>query len=268
MPSLKPSEFTEGGAVPFDRDLLWRECRFVVFQYTQKDGSPVMKDDDSGPVESTAIRVLYVDDDGAEYTQHYSVADPARFLPSEDGKTLEAQDEAVALSKSSNGFILLNALVNAGFPENKLGDYISVLDGLRTHNIAVPEPKRTGLKTREREGGRERVLSVPSRVLQLPWEGEGAKGAPKKGAGKKAEPKKAPAQDTGATDEDNLTAAVDLVLELLAEKDSVTRQQVATAAIRAKKPAVGKVVFTADFTAAVEDAGCVVDGETISLPVE
>lgn len=266
MPSLKPSEFTEGGAVPFDRDLLWKECRFAVFQYTQKDGSPVMKDDDSGPVESTAIRVLYVDDDGAEYTQHYSVADPARFLPSEDGKTLEAQGEAVALSKSSNGFILLNALVNAGFPENKLGDDISVLDGLRTHNIAVPEPKRTGLKTREREGGRERVLSVPSRVLQLPWEAE--KGAAKKGAAKKAEPKKAAAKEEPPADEDNLTAAVDLVLELLAEKDSVTRQQVATAAIRAKKPAVGKVVFTADFAAAIEDAGCVVDGETISLPAE
>jgi len=225
-----------------------------------------MKDDGSGPVESTAIRIIYVDDDGAEYTQHYSVADPSRFEPSADGKTLEAVGEAVALSKSSNGFILLNALVNAGFPENKLGDDISVLDGLRTHNIAVPEPKRSGLKTREREGGRERVLSVPSRVLQLPWEGEGAKGGKKAAPAKKSAAKAAPAEDIG--EDTILDDAVEIALNLLSEKDSVTRQQVATAAIRAKKPASGKAVFTPEFAAAIEEAGCVLDGETISLPEE
>ena len=59
--SLKPSEFTEGGAVPVDRNLIWKECRFNIFDYTKKDGTIV--------AQTTSARIKYIDDDGAESEQ-------------------------------------------------------------------------------------------------------------------------------------------------------------------------------------------------------
>jgi len=249
MVSIRPSEFVEGGAVPVDRNLLWKECRFALFDYTKKTGEVVAR--------TTAARVTYQDDEGNEYVQHYSASDPERFIPSQDGKTLVPVGSAQALSKSSNFYVLMNALINAGFPENKLGEDISVLDGLYTYNIGIPEPKRSGLVREERaEGARERVLSVPSQILKLPWESN-------KGKAGRATPKgSAPAGDDGA--EDAEADALALVTEMLADAESVTRQQVATRAIRGKKGAVAKFVFSAEFAQALAGAGFVLDGESIT----
>ena len=246
--SIRPSEFVEGGAVPVDRNLLWKECRFANFDYTKKDGTVVAS--------TVSAKILYQDDEGTEYTQHYSAGDPNRFQPSADGKTLEALTESANLSKSSNYYILMNALINAGFPENKLGEDISVLDGLYTHNIGLPEPKRSGLVREAVEGARERVISVPDTIITLPWEG--------KAAGKAAPAKKAA---TPATEEDAGDAEADaltMVTEMLADADKVTRQQVATKAIRSKNQPVAKLVFSAKFAEVLTEAGFALDGEEIT----
>ncbi len=175
--SLKPSDAVEGGAVPVDMNLLWKEVRFNNFDYTRKSGEIMAT--------TVAIRVKYVNDDGAEYEQQYSVGDPERFTVSEDGKSIDGP----AMSKSCNAFLLLNSLINAGFPENKLGEDISVLDNLYTFNIGLPEPKRSGLAPRpvaEGQVAREKVLSVPSQILRLPWEKKTGKTAAGKPAAKAA----------------------------------------------------------------------------------
>jgi len=244
--SIRPSEFVEGGAVPVDRNLLWKECRFVLYDYKRKDGS----------VAATTIAAVikFVDDDGAEYEQAYSAGDPNRFAPSADGKTLEALTESANLSKSSNYFILMNALINAGFPENKLGEDISALDGLYTHNIGIPEPKRSGLMRVAVEGARERVISVPDSIIKLPWENKG-KGATKGKAA--AAPDEGDAGDAEAD-------ALAMVTEMLADADKVTRQQVATKAIRSKNQPVAKLVFSPKFAEVLTGSGFSLDGEEIS----
>ena len=245
--SIRPSQFVEGGAVPVDRNLLWKECRFANFDYTKKDGTIVAS--------TISAKILFVDDDGTEYTQHYSAGDPARFQPSADGKTLEALTSSENLSKSSNYYVLMNALINAGFPENKLGDDISVLDGLYTHNIGIPEPKRSGLVREPKEGARERVISVPDSIITLPWESKG----------KAATAKSKPAATT--TDEDAGDAGADaltMVTEMLADADKVTRQQVATKAIRSKNQPVAKMVFSPEFATVLTEAGFTLDGEDIT----
>lgn len=246
--SIKPSQFVEGGAVPVDRNLLWKECRFANFDYTKKDGTVVAS--------TVSAKIVYQDDEGTEYTQHYSAGDPARFQPSKDGRTLEALTSSENLSKSSNYYILMNALINAGFPENKLGEDISVLDGLRTHNIGIPEPKRSGLVREAVEGARERVISVPDSIIQLPWEGKG-KVAPAKG---KAATAPAKEEDTSNAEADALA----MVTEMLADADKVTRQQVATKAIRSKNQSVAKLVFSPKFAEVLTGAGFALDGEDIS----
>lgn len=248
MVSLRPSSFVEGGAVPVDRNLRWEEVRFALWDYQGK--AP----------QTTALCINFKDDDGQEYTQYYSAASPDRFVPSEDGKQLVAVGDAQALSKSSNAYVLLNALVNAGFPENKLDDDISGLDGLYAHHIGIPMPKRAGLASAEPvEGGRERVLSVPDQILELPGEG-------KKTPAKSGRKSTAKAEDTG-TDDDVAADAVALATELVAGSDNgtVTRQQVATAAVKGKKNAVAKLVFTAGFADALTEGGLTVNGEEISI---
>ena len=125
--SIRPSEMVEGGAVPVDRNLTWEKCRFALFNYTKKDGTVVAT--------TTAAEIHYKDDDGQESVQNYSVGDPERFIPSKDGKTIVAVGAAQALSKSSNFYLLMNNLISAGFPENRLDADISTLDGLYTFNI-------------------------------------------------------------------------------------------------------------------------------------
>jgi hypothetical protein len=246
--SIRPSEFVEGGAVPVDRNLLWKECRFANFDYTKKDGTIVAS--------TISAKIVYQDDEGTEYIQHYSAGDPARFAPSADGKTLEALTESANLSKSSNYYILMNALINAGFPENKLGDDISVLDGLYTHNIGIPEPKRSGLvREAPAEGARERVISVPDSIIKLPWEGKAGKAAPAKKAA-------APAAEEDAGDAE--AAALAMVTEMLADADKVTRQQVATKAIKTKNQPVAKLVFSPKFAEVLTANGFALDGEEIS----
>lgn len=257
--SIRPSEFIEGGAVPVDRNLLWKECRFNIFDYTRKDGTVVAT--------TTAAKIVYEDDEGNEYTQQYSVAGVDRFLPCKDGKgvypasmteeqfsKLSPDEQAqYRLPKSSNFSVLMNAVINAGFPENRLTD-ITSLEGLYAHHIGIPEPKRAGLVRETTEGAREKVISVPDTIIRLPWEG------------KKASPAKSKA--TAATDEeftsDAESAALAMVTEMLADNDKITRQQVATKAIRAKNQQVAKLVFSPRFNQILEDAGLILEGEEIS----
>jgi len=242
--SLRPSTFVEGGAVPVDMNLLWKECRFNVFDYTKKDGTVVAS--------TCAARITFVADDGTEFEQQYSVGDLERFQPSDDGKTLVAVGSAEALSKSSNFYLLLNALINAGYPENKLDDDISTLDGLYAHHIGTPEPKRAGLKrTTTEEAVRERVISVPDQILRLPGEG--------KGKVKKAD------KSEGAGDEEAaIVDAIVIAKGLLKDADTTTRQKVAAAALRAKNKAAAGVVFEAEFEAALMASGLALDGEDIT----
>jgi len=255
--SMNPKTFAEGGAVPVDRNLTWVECRFNLFDYTTKSGEIVAT--------TVAAAIKYVDDDKNEYTQQYSVGDPARFTVSEDGKTLESD---ATPSKSSNFYLLINALFNCGAPETILdaGD-ISVLDGLKTHNIGLPEPKRSGLaRTPAVEGQpvRERVISVPDQIITAPWD--------KAGKGKTTGKGKAAAAGNGDADEVNIEpATLAFVATVIGAGDTITRQALAQRMFKdlAKDPnrdAIAKFIFKPEFTVTMLSNGYDVDGDNISKP--
>lgn len=252
--SIRPSEMVEGGAVPVDRNLTWKECRFVLFDYQGK--APA----------TTAGRIILVDDDGTESIQHYSAADPARFIPSADGKTIQPVGIAQSLSKSSNFHVLMNALVNAGFPENKITDDISALDGLYAYHIGMPEPKRSGLARPAQADGsaaREKILSIPSKILRLPW--EKVKGGARTIA-TKATAKVAADEESG----DDITAqAVAFIGKAVEESGSATRQDLAVRVFKdlAKDPnrdAIATLIFSPTIQATLLANGFTVKGETIS----
>lgn len=239
--SLRPSEMVEGGAVPVDQNLTWTKCRFEIFDYQGKAEKP-----------TTAAHISFQTESGDMNEQFYSVGSPDRFIPSKDGKTLVAVGTANALSKSSNFYLLMNALINAGYDESLISNDISTLDGLVAYHIGMPEPKRSGMAPRVGADGqpaREKIISVPSQIVTMPGEKKGKAGA-KKAAG-------------GAS----LVNAVAFASAKIDEEGSATRQELAASVYGDyegdDKKEVAGVVFTDRFLAAMTAAGYTVDGEEI-----
>jgi len=256
--SIRPSEMVDSGGAPIDRNMVIKDAKFVIFQYTKKDGSPALKPDGS-PAKTTAAQFILVDDDGNENEQNYSAGDPERFVPSSDGKTLVSVSGAENISKSCNFHVLMNALVNAGYPENKLDDDVSTLAGLYAYWIGVPEPKRPGLARTAEQEARTRVIPVPSVIHKMPWE--------KAKAGTKVPATGAP--KTAGPEGDVLARTVEFVGKVVDESGSATRQDLAARIFTdlAKDPerdAIATAMFSPAIQAALLAAGFTVDGETIS----
>ena len=236
--SLRTKDFVDALPMPIDGNFEWKENRFALFNYTKRDGTVVAT--------TTAARVTFANASGEEFVQHYSVGDPARVLPSKDGKSLVLMGDNTNLNKSSNFFILVKALEDAGLDAEYLSDDFTALDGLVTHNIGVPEPKREGLARAASETpGRIRVLAVPDEIISLPGE--------KRGKGKK------PAPPT----EDLVDEATAMIAELTADGASVTKKDIASHAIRAKRAPIATLVWKLTEEQLAE-AGFVVDGDAIS----
>lgn len=245
--SIRPSEMVEGGAIPVDQNLAVTEARFCLFDYGGK----------APP--TTAAKLVLLSDEGVEHTQYYSASDPSRFIPGQDGKGLVPVGTANNLSKSSNFSVLMTNMVNAGFPENKLGNDLSVMDGLYAYWIGVPEPKRSGL-TKAEDQARERVILVPSQIHNLPWEKKSAPKASSKANGKAA----AESDDSDASAE-----AIELIGRVVAESGSATRQDIAVRVFKdladsPNRDKIATLIFSPDIQAKLVAAGFGIEGETIS----
>jgi RNase P/RNase MRP subunit p29 len=154
--TLKPSGFVETAGIPSERNLTVKNAEFTYWDYNGKTGA------------TTVLKLVLIDDEGAEFVQYYSAGSPERICPSPDGKSLGAVGDAIGITNTSNLSIFIESLVRAGFPENKLGDDITVIIGLRFYAIAQDQPKRTGIKGKQSDFGK--VILVVSKVLQMPWE--------------------------------------------------------------------------------------------------
>lgn len=221
--NLNPETFLEGGGLIDDVDVTVLEARFESFDYNGKAEEPIP---------ALKLKVQAAD---TEVEQYYSMGAMKDWIPSEDGKQLLAVGSATAIRLSSNGGIFLKALVDAGFPADKLGDDISILEGMQCHMIQVPEPERSMKKTeaqleREKKFGPKTILVV-SEVQTLPWEKKKPAGKPggKKVAGKKKAAKK---------EENNIdieTKATDVINTLLAEAGTLTRLELPAKIVAAMK---------------------------------
>lgn len=154
--SLNPDTYEEGSAIP-SGNLRVKESRFAVFDYMGKAERPAF----------TLRWNLENMETGETSTQHYSAGDPTKIQPSDDGK------EAILVGgtgfpRSSNMAFLTTELINAGFPQDKMGLGADVFDGLEATFVVKPQPKRSGLV--RAEGARELVITVPVAILKLPWD--------------------------------------------------------------------------------------------------
>ncbi len=169
--SFKPSTFTEGGGLVGDIDVTFKSVRTVMWDYNGKTPTP-----------SPAIKAVLVEESGEEVEQYWSCGQSKDWAASEDGKTLVAVGSATGINGNSNAGIFIASLVSAGFPESKIGDDVTVFDGLKAH-VVRQATKREGLTATPRADGRtfEQTVLIVSKIHKLPW--ENAAGGSTQGAG-------------------------------------------------------------------------------------
>jgi hypothetical protein len=273
--SLKPSDAQAGGFID-DVDVILKEVRFVMWDYMGQ-GPPTV-----------ALHVYMQDEQGQDHHQYYSAGDPSKMIPSSDGKTLNPAGAATGLNQNTNALAFISSLVTSGFPEDRIGEDVSIFDGLVCHINQVAQPKRSGLKD-QKEG---KTYALVTKILRLPWDEGPALKAPAKGAPKPAgkvtqftPPAPAPppvaAQPPAASASPAPTTAPDgalqekaraLVLAILAEKGgTLPKQKLPTEAFRAlsndsDRNAVVSLVFSEEFLQkGMADGTFSYDGTTISL---
>jgi len=155
--SLRPKDQVEGGGLLDNVDATWKEVEFTTWDYAGTRKEAV-----------TALRIAMDIDDGEDAEQYWSCG--GTLVPSKDGKKLVGG----AVNKTSNFGILINSLVEAGYPEDKISDDCSVFKGLKCHMVRIPAPKRGGgipAKTTRTDGREfEKTILVVDSIIKLPWE--------------------------------------------------------------------------------------------------
>lgn len=244
MSLLNPKGFSEGGGLLDDINATVKEARFEIFDYQGKGTA------------APSMRFTLALEDGSDVTQNWSCGKATDWQPSEDGKTLVAIGRATALNRQSNIALLLESIVNSGFPEDKIGDEITVFEGMEAHFIRVPAPERKGIAKRTDAQGNviEQTILTVDKINKLPWEKKAAapKGAakaaaaPAKGAPAKAAPAAAAAGDL-------TEVASNAIVEILAENpEGIAKAQLPALlfkklATHPQKAQVLQVAFKDDF---------------------
>src|SRR3989304_2754177 len=133
--SLHPDDFVTGGLID-DLDAAWKNVKFEMFAYGKQGG-----------VQAPCLGVDLVESDGDITRQYWSAGNATDWKPSDDGLTLVPIGTAQNLRQSTNLFILIKSLLDAGFPAAKLKDgSATAFEGLRAHMVRQKAPERTGLK--------------------------------------------------------------------------------------------------------------------------
>ena len=224
--SFKVEDFVEGGGLIGDVDATITSAKFEMFDYggTVPGGSPSL--------------TLVCTSEVGDFTERYSVGSKDDWLPSDNGKQLLAIGSKRGINASSKFALFIKHLVDAGFPGDKLGSDISVLDGLQVHFVRIPEPERPGVKKSAKQVEREAKYGPPtmivvSAILTMPGEKKKPAGAPKP-AGKTKDAKKTdapkpvtPAQ--GVESEDLYTKVVDTILGIIAGEGGSIKQNMVPA---------------------------------------
>jgi hypothetical protein len=223
--NLNPESFIEGSGLIDDCDAVVKEARFDMFDY-------------NGTADPTPALKLVLDVAGDETEQYWSMGRSEDWIPSDDGKQLLKVGTANSIRLTSNGGIFLQTLVGVGFPAEKLGSDISVLDGLEAHFIQTPAPERKGVKKTPKQKEKEEKYGPPtilviSEILTLPWEKKAAgkpkgkakpAGAPPKAAAKPAA-KPAPKEEAEAAPDEMTEKATEVVMGILAEGEGLTKKE-------------------------------------------
>lgn len=238
--NLGPSNFKDGGGLLSDVDVTWEKCTFEEFDY-------------NGTQQATlCLKVDMKVEDGENVDQYFSLGAEAtkNFSINDDETGLEGDG---SINRSSKYGVLIDSLVAAGFPADKIDGDVSVFDGLEAHMVRVAS-KRKGLAPRTREDGKvfEAQDFVVDKITKLPWDDKKGKGKGKdKDTGSKKGKDKD--EDSSSGDGDLESKAQDIVTGVLEDNPKGLDKKKLVAAVFQKTKgdsdanAITKLVYTDEF---------------------
>ena len=156
--NIRPDLAGEGGGLLDDFDGIIADLKFVMTDY---DGSMP---------EPVPVGQITFDIDGEEIIQLYSVGGSGDFAPDDTGRGLKKLKSKSALTKTCKYVMLVDSLVQAGFPINRMDakDCSSII-GTKGHFLRKAVEYK-GLK-RKRDD-RESTVLLCTKIITLPGEGE------------------------------------------------------------------------------------------------
>lgn len=153
--SLKPSDFVEGGGLLDDEDVEISGAEFVEWNYGQEDR------------DMSLFLCITMSRDGEEdATQYYSAGSLEYFRPMNKGRGIEALGSATSLRTSTLAAQFLASIVDAGFPESKLGNDISSMVGTTCH---VSRQAVKGGFNKKDSSGRDKTVLLVDNVITHPF---------------------------------------------------------------------------------------------------
>ena len=215
--SLNPETFSDGGGGLID-DV---DGEFTDFKFDMRD---LKGGSNFNPYLCANFKV-----EDEDYEMFWSCGGAANWEIGAGGKSLKAKGTQKGVNKGSNLGIFLSSLYNAGFPKDRLGNDIEILNGLQAHMIRVPAPERKSLNRPPRPDGREPAgIPTVSKINKLPWEKAAGKGKGK-AAGAGAKP---PASNEALESE-----VVGIILTTLADNpEGIAKKDVIKAVVGGASP--------------------------------
>jgi len=166
--SLKPSDAVEGGGLLDNVNVTWEEVRFQDWDYNGTQPK------------APALKVTMRLEDGDLAEQYFSCGRIATedYKIAGDGTRLDkASKTSRPLSKSSNFIILMQSLVTADFPEDKMGVDCTIFEEMECHMIRVKAAESKGMTPKApRADGRvfDRMNFVVDKIIKFPWDKKAA----------------------------------------------------------------------------------------------
>lgn len=242
--SFNPNDAVQGGLLDA-ADVIVRAARICMWDYNGKAKA------------TTAIRVQFEDGDGKLHEQYYSIGDPERYVPSEDGTQVLPTNGATGLNTSSNGYQFMKSLVDSGVPADFVTTDISKIDGIKLHVQQVAQPKRAGLSDQK-----DRTILLATKLIALPGQ------SPVKGGSKGSANATAPAAAAASVSGDVADKAIIYISQVLAANGGTVPRakvsqlvfQAANTAKDSDKAALTKIVYDEKFLA--ENSGRPVENGT------
>lgn len=248
--SLRPSDFSEGGGLLDDANVLWKELEFTTFDFNSGTEKPVLK-----------ITMEDLDSDkGDDIVQYFSCGSEEMWQPSDDGRELEyigkprKDGSEPNINKGTNFGILITSLIEAGYPEDQLETDCTTMQGLKCHMVRVPAPKRKNSSAFQRDDDRPQTNLIVETIIELPGGKKGAaKGKTSKPETKNTKPAATKKEENEGGDVDVNDRAVEVVMELLGENEKgLTKQKLASLVFQRVKDdknrsQISKIVFSDEF---------------------
>lgn len=209
--SMRPSDATNAGKFT-DIDVEFQQCRFAEAAYQNSDTSTF----------AFVVDMLDLESNETIANQMFSVGSLEAWTASEDGLHAIPTKDGGTFKKSCNFMLMMDSLVKAGFPEDRIENAGS-LDGLRCHIAAKAVPAVSGTDPR--------TVNIIAKILPngLPWEASKRKVAKKQGgSGAASVAPSSPSSSGGVEISDELRSYVSMaVLAVIPEGGSVARNQLA-----------------------------------------